>query len=206
MTASSAASFIARAKQLGCSLEEITDLLGVWDGERCGPVQRRFHQLVTDKLHATHAQIAELIAFAAQLQTAAARLDGPALDGPCGSGCACLAEDDTPVTSAVMSPVAAPAQPIACTLQPAAMPARIARWQAVLTDVRARIRTGDGRLRIELQRDVDLAELARLVAAEQLCCSFLAFVLTVDERGIALEVDAPDEAADIVSAMFGTAA
>ncbi|MDQ1466938.1 MAG: hypothetical protein QOH10_1353 [Actinomycetota bacterium] len=26
--------FIARAKQLGCSLAEITDLAGIWDGER----------------------------------------------------------------------------------------------------------------------------------------------------------------------------
>ena len=33
--------FIARAKQLGCTLEEITDLVSIWDGERCGPVQRR---------------------------------------------------------------------------------------------------------------------------------------------------------------------
>ena len=33
--------FIAHAKQLGCSLEDITDLAGIWDGERCGPVQRR---------------------------------------------------------------------------------------------------------------------------------------------------------------------
>ncbi len=88
--------FIARAKHLGCSLDEITDLVGVWDGERCGPVQRRFHELVTDKLYATQTRIAELIAFASQLQTAASRLDGPALDGPCGDGCACLAEHDPP--------------------------------------------------------------------------------------------------------------
>jgi MerR family copper efflux transcriptional regulator len=33
--------FIGRAKQLGRTLEEITDLVGIWDGERCGPVQRR---------------------------------------------------------------------------------------------------------------------------------------------------------------------
>jgi DNA-binding transcriptional MerR regulator len=41
--------FIARAKQLGCSLDEVTDLLRIWDGEQCGPVQRRFHELVTEK-------------------------------------------------------------------------------------------------------------------------------------------------------------
>src|SRR4029079_4289209 len=31
--------FIGRAKQLGCTLEEIIDLVSIWDGERCGPVQ-----------------------------------------------------------------------------------------------------------------------------------------------------------------------
>jgi DNA-binding transcriptional MerR regulator len=31
--------FIARAKQLGCMLEEIAELLAARDGERCGPVQ-----------------------------------------------------------------------------------------------------------------------------------------------------------------------
>ena len=49
--------FIARAKQLGCSLEEIADLAGIWDGERCGPVQRRFHELVTAKIRDAERQI-----------------------------------------------------------------------------------------------------------------------------------------------------
>ena len=199
--------FIARAKQLGCSLDEISDLVGVWDGERCGPVQRRFHELVTDKLNATQTRIAELIALAGQLQMAAVRLDGPPVDGPCGSGCACLAGNDSPVPSPVTRSVAASReQPIVCTLQPTAIPERIERWRAVLAHVRARVRTADGRLRLEMQHSIDLSELANLVAAEQQCCAFFAFVLTVDERGIVLEIAAPDEATEIVSAMFGTAA
>jgi MerR family transcriptional regulator, copper efflux regulator len=83
--------FISRAKQLGCSLEEITDLVGIWDGERCGPVQRRFHDLVTEKLADAQRQIAELTALTDQLHQAAAQLAGPAIDGPCSEGCACLA-------------------------------------------------------------------------------------------------------------------
>lgn len=31
--------FIARAKQLGCTLGEIADLTIAWDGGECGPVQ-----------------------------------------------------------------------------------------------------------------------------------------------------------------------
>lgn len=85
--------FISRAKQLGCSLEEITDLVGIWDGERCGPVQRRFHDLVTAKLTDAQRQIAELTALTDQLRHAAAQLAGPAVDGPCKEDCVCLASD-----------------------------------------------------------------------------------------------------------------
>lgn len=82
--------FIARAKQLGCSLEEISDLVSIWDGESCGPVQRRFHDLVTDRIADAQRQIASLTELVAQLQTAATQLAGPPLDGPCGPECACL--------------------------------------------------------------------------------------------------------------------
>jgi DNA-binding transcriptional MerR regulator len=85
--------FVSRAKRLGCTLEEITDLVGIWDGERCGPVQRRFHDLVTDKLAAAERQIAELTALSDQLRHAAAQLTGPATDGPCSAECACTALD-----------------------------------------------------------------------------------------------------------------
>ena len=33
--------FIARAKRLGCTLDEIGDLTLAWDGGQCGPVQDR---------------------------------------------------------------------------------------------------------------------------------------------------------------------
>ena len=82
--------FIGRAKQLGCSLEEITDLVEIWDGERCGPVQRRFHDLITAKIADAARQIAELKQLKGQLEDAATLLAGPATDGPCGPECACV--------------------------------------------------------------------------------------------------------------------
>ena len=82
--------FVARAKDLGCSLEEITDLAAIWDGENCGPVQRRFHELVTTKIALAERQIDELRAFTVQLRDAAEQLAGPALDGPCDDRCACV--------------------------------------------------------------------------------------------------------------------
>jgi DNA-binding transcriptional MerR regulator len=199
--------FIARAKQLGCSLREITDLVGIWDDERCGPVQRRFHELVTAKLHATQRRIAELIALSAQLQSVVTRLDEPPVDGPCSDDCACLAGTDRssarPVEHAA---TAGSARPIACTLEADAVTDRIERWRAVLTHVRARTHTADGRLRLQFRPDVELSDLVGLVAAEHQCCTFFDFVITIDHRGVALEIDAPDEATEIVTAMFGTAA
>ena len=82
--------FVARAKRLGCTLDEIVDLVGLWDGEHCSPVQRRLHELVTTKLADTRRQIAELTALTGQLEVAAAHLAGPAADEPCDGGCACL--------------------------------------------------------------------------------------------------------------------
>ncbi len=200
--------FIARAKQLGCSLEEITDLVTIWDGDRCGPVQRRFHELITNKLRAAGRQVVELSAFATQLQTAAEQLSGEPVDGPCGDGCACVTT--TPDPSVAASPVTLVAKPvdapIACTLEPDAMPERLADWRTVLGQARTRVATADGGLRIEFGDSIDLGDLARLVAAEQHCCGFFSFSLTVDQRGTALEVRAPEGASGIVAELFGHAA
>jgi hypothetical protein len=50
-----------------------------------------------------------------------------------------------------------------------------------------------------------LDELMRLVAAEQDCCQFFQFAITVDQRGIALEVRAPADAQAIITTIFGVA-
>jgi len=190
--------FIARAKQLGCTLEEITDLLTVWDESSCGPVQRRFHALVTAKIAATQRQLAELSAFSTQLRTAAEHLSGEPVDGPCAPGCACLPE----------APVARPAPevPIVCSLPAGGIEDRTAEWSALLVHVTAREATPDGGLRLALDPATPVAELARLVTAEQDCCAFFSFAVTVDPRGLALEVRAPDGAASVVDALFGAAA
>jgi MerR family transcriptional regulator, copper efflux regulator len=200
--------FIARAKQLGCSLDEIADLMAIWDGARCGPVQRRFHGLITQKLRPAKRQVIELTAFAAQLEVAAEQLSGEAVDGPCGDDCACLAP--TPDAAARTPPVLSNPQPvdvpIACTLEPGALGGRLAEWRTVLDHVRSRVSTADGGLRIGFDAAADIGRLATLVAAEQRCCPFFSFALTVDHRGLALEVRAPQDAGGIVDELFGRAA
>ena len=201
--------FIARAKQLGCSLEEITDLVAIWDGQRCEPVQRRFHELITDKIRAAETQVSELTAFTAQLRASAVQLAGEPVDGPCGPGCACVTVD--PATAEpTTAPVALRRKPdsaeirIACTLEPAAMPGRLAEWAGVLAAATRRTAI-DGGLRIGFGATVDVGELGRLIGAEQHCCTFFRFTLTVDADGTVLEVRAPEPAADSVTALFGAA-
>jgi DNA-binding transcriptional MerR regulator len=197
--------FIGRAKQLGCSLEEITDLVAIWDGDRCGPVQRRFHALVTDKIRDATSQITELTAFCAQLEAAASQLSGDPVDGPCRDDCACVSDPSTTTSPSLpVAPGNAPSDPpIACTLELAAMPDRMADWQAVLDHARSRSTAPDGTLRIELDDALDLGELTRLVAAEQSCCAFFSFAIIVDHRGLALQVGVPAGAEAIVASLFG---
>jgi MerR family copper efflux transcriptional regulator len=204
--------FIARAKQLGCSLEEITDLVAIWDGDRCDPVQRRFHELVTTKISDAERQIDELSALTGQLHAAATQLARPASDGPCGEGCACLAAGEAaaqPVAATARVGVevdATPAEaPIVCTLADGAVADRLEEWRTMLRDARSRA-AFDGGLRIEFGAGIEVTDLAWLVAAEQRCCAFFDFAITVDARGIGLEVRAPDDAGDVVTTLFGEAA
>jgi hypothetical protein len=83
------------------------------------------------------------------------------------------------------------------------MPARLEEWNALLRHVRSRSALPDGRLRIEFDDAIEAAELARVVALEQQCCRFFSFALTIDGRGIALEIDAPEAASEVVGALFG---
>ena len=167
------------------------------------PVQARFHELVTDKIRATQTQIAELLAFSSQLQAAAGRLEAPPIDVPCGVGCACLAPDgDGRCRSSSEPDVGRGTNRV--HPESRLMPDRIADWQRLLDSATGRSRTSDKRLRVEFTAGVDVDELVRLVQAEQQCCAFFAFAVTIDERGTGLEVGVPVEAQNIVDTMFGT--
>ena len=140
------------------------------------PVQRRFHELITQKLRTANRQVVELTVFAAQLEVAAEQLSGEAVDGPCGDDCACLTA--TPVAVPTSSPVRFRSEPvdvpIACTLEPGARrPA--GRVENRPDHVRSRVTTADGGLRIEFDAAADIGRLASLVAAEQRCCAFFSF-------------------------------
>jgi MerR family transcriptional regulator, copper efflux regulator len=223
--------FIARAKQLGCSLDEIAELSRAWDGGQCGPVQERLRVAVAAKIAASQRQIADMTLLTADLQRAAAVLTAHTPAGPCDDTCGCIS-DIGPATATTV-PLIAKAEassdlasdscdedcgcaseavvddpPIACTLDATQMGGRVAQWAALLDDkddllagVVNRLPIDDG-VRLEFGPHVDVTELVRLAAAEQDCCRFFRFAVSIDTRGIALEVRAPAEATEIVTALF----
>lgn len=48
--------FIARAKVLGCTLDEIAELMPDWDGGHCAPIQSQLRELVKRKLRETEVE------------------------------------------------------------------------------------------------------------------------------------------------------
>jgi DNA-binding transcriptional MerR regulator len=59
--------FITRARRMGLSCDQITDLLPIWGGTDCGAAQARVTQLIQEKKTEIAERIAELEAFASQL-------------------------------------------------------------------------------------------------------------------------------------------
>ena len=180
--------FIARARQLGCTLDEIADLSAAWDGGECGPLQDRLRTTVAAKQADTRRRIAELVLLTEDLRRAAASLERHRPEGPCDDRCGCTT---TPTE-----------EPIACTLPADAMPGRMDDWDRLLDHVETRS-VIDGGIRLDLRADVPVDELVRLATAEQECCRFFAFAITVDERGIGLEVRAAGDGLAVVHALFG---
>jgi hypothetical protein len=80
----------------------------------------------------------------------------------------------------------------------------VAKWQALLAHVRDRQPVDHG-LRLRFGPAAPVTEIARLVAAERACCPFFAFAITVDDRGVALEVTAPAGGEAVLAELFGEA-
>jgi len=211
--------------------------------------------LVAARLAQTQEQVADLIALAGQLQTAAARLTGPARLGPCDDDCACSTTPgaggptflrltrapttglDSPpssrssivqnvpgipaaggccseplpsaaaevvIAATVLAPGDRTEQPvIACTLEAGGVRERLADWQSVLSRATSRGPIPGGVMATFDLADGLIADLARLAAAEQACCTFFDFTVAITHGGVRFEVRAPSEAHDVLLALFG---
>jgi DNA-binding transcriptional MerR regulator len=181
--------FISRAKQLGLRLDEITELLTLWNDDQCAPVAGRLADLIDAKISDTQARVADLIAFAADLQRFRVALAPETATGSCGDGCACHGSSTAT---------------IACTLEPSDVRRRMTDWQVVLSRTTNPPQPVPGGVTVHFPADAELAaSVAALAAAEHSCCSFFTFTLQIDSHGTHLTVTAPGEAASLISALFG---
>jgi MerR family copper efflux transcriptional regulator len=202
--------FITRAKQLGCSLAEIADLVRMWEAGECAPVQHGLRGLIDTKVGDAQGRIAELTALLADLQGVKVGLGLHTPDGPCDDRCGCTSRPDGETTpQSVASTAKATAAtdgdpPVTCTLGAGSMGQRLGDWRALLAHVQERTPL-DGGVRLNFEPDAPVDAIARLAAAEEECCRFFGFALTIDQRGIALEVRAPADGQEVLAALFGSA-
>lgn len=166
-----------------------------------------------------HHDTVRRLSSVADLQAAAAVLAGASGPGVCREGCPCVAvATATPVLgnsrvpatrmALAVSALEGPAgSDIVCTLDGGldAMSNRIDEWQDVIGRAVGR-RPVAGGVALQYEHDAAIAvELTRLAAAEFACCSFFEFSLTIGSEGMVFAVTAPDEARDVVTAVFGAA-
>jgi len=204
--------FVGRAKRLGLSLDEIRDLVALWDDGPCAPVQEHLQTLVDEKVASLDAQLGELIRFRAQLSHVQRSIASAEPADRCGPGCGCdteILDVEVMDTGAVpvrfgRSRVGANAEPaIVCTLPASQWPERLDDWQKMFDVVEARRETPEG-IALRFPSDADtLGSLARVAALEVGCCSFFTFTLTLDAHGAWLAVGAPPDAVSLVLEVFG---
>jgi len=77
-------------------------------------------------------------------------------------------------------------------------------WEAVFERATSRAAVADGALRIEFGHDMPLVELVQLVEDEQHRTATLSFAITVDHRGVGLELRAPHGAEQVIASLLGS--
>jgi MerR family transcriptional regulator, copper efflux regulator len=200
-------------------------LVRAWDEGECAPVKQRLQALVDAKFADVQGLITDQERFAAELRATAASLDARSPEGPCDARCGCTTAPspadgaDGPVScgcpgtgdevragppSAALGRRTAGAGSVACSLDVDERQARIDGWQRVLADVIERIAIPGG-LRIVLGPSAPVGEISASAVAENGCCPFFCFAVTVDGRGNALEVTAPAEGRRLLRSIFGGA-
>jgi DNA-binding transcriptional MerR regulator len=85
--------FIARARKMGLSCEQIVALLPIWDGANCSAAHERVGLLIDEKRREIDERIRELERFAAQLEAARDVLDATPPPEACRTDLSCCMPD-----------------------------------------------------------------------------------------------------------------
>jgi MerR family transcriptional regulator, copper efflux regulator len=200
--------FIGAAKRLGLPLDEIAELLAVWEHGGCTDVCEDLRPRLTARIGEAQCRAAELAAFITTLHRAIEHIDTlPERTERCGPHCM-LPDPGTPDPASALDPAPTVPDsehwrtaPVACSLPSLGDRShRAAQWTALLADApRSQIPEG---IRITLPAE-RAAQVADLAAAEQACCPFFGFRLDLDGPTLHLEVRAPADGAELLSTLFG---
>ena len=88
--------FVSRARSLGLSCEQISELLPVWGGTNCTSAHHRVVRLIEDKQAEIAARIEDLTAFAAQLDGVRAALAASPPPADCRTDLGCCVPVNEP--------------------------------------------------------------------------------------------------------------
>jgi DNA-binding transcriptional MerR regulator len=86
--------FIARSRRLGLTCDQVAELLPVWDGVDCISAHARVSHLIDERQAEVSTRIAELTAYAAQLDEAKASLEASPPPEVCCDDLTCCVPSD----------------------------------------------------------------------------------------------------------------
>lgn len=202
--------FVGAAKHLGLSLEEIAELLTVWESGACSEVHADLRPRIVARITDAERRTVELQEFTASLRSALDHLDAlPDRAGRCDAECGFADSARThPVSE--LSPRADRddgqrwrTEPVACSLTSDAIGERAEQWQQLIRGAEYEEIPDGRRLTLPVKH---AGAVAGLAAAEQQCCPFFDFRLRLDGSVLYLEVRAPAEGAALLGGMFTPAA
>lgn len=203
--------FVGAAKHLGLSLEEIAELLAVWESGACSDVRADLRPRLAARITDAERRTAELQELTASLRSALDRLDAlPDRAGRCDAECGLLDSARRRPVSVELSPRTDRdegqrwrTEPVACSLTSAAVGGRAEQWQRLVRGAEHEEIPDGRRLTLPVQH---IEAIAALAAAEQQCCPFFDFRLHLDGSVLHLEVRAPTEGAGLLAELFTPAA
>lgn len=201
--------FIAAAKHLGLTLEEIGELLEVWEHGACAQVKSDLHPRLAARLAEAETRRAEVDTFIRELRRAMSHLEAlPDRDARCDTRCGFpsgdVATEAADAFDDALDDVRDDAldTPVACSLRPGELQEHAARWRELLAGGRRRDTEDGVTVSVPAER---AGELAALCVAEQECCPFFGFTLRLDGATVHLDVRAPHDARELAVLLLNAA-
>ncbi|MBA3740269.1 MAG: MerR family DNA-binding transcriptional regulator [Chloroflexi bacterium] len=190
-TALARVGFLQRARTLGIQLSDIAELVRLWDGDRCEPVQDQLRAMVHAQRMATRERLDVLTHLAADLDAVGTKIGA---DDACGPSCACMASPSARSNDRMVG--------ACCKLGAADLPERLADWRR-LRDRATSIEERASAVRLTFSSEVPMEEVARLVELESACCTFYRFTMEVDGEARSMTVDAGPNGTPAVRGLLG---